>query len=165
MDVEVLDSPLDDNIILGRSYMYVMKLVSCLFFHTMSFPHEGNIITIDQITYYDPKSQIRLDNVFPSMDGNQNFSSFSNVCLEIIKKSTWVGTCYGPPPTMTPHVPYNVCMMTTSKPPISLMLSSLEAFPCIHFPTSLLLFLQNNHEEGIPLPGLPFLKSYSCFLL
>jgi hypothetical protein len=46
---------LDYNIILYCSYMYAMKDVASFVFYTMIFPHEGNIIIIDQITYYDPK--------------------------------------------------------------------------------------------------------------
>jgi len=42
IDIEVVDAPLNYNILLGRSYMYAMKaavfsLVSC----TMIFPHAG----------------------------------------------------------------------------------------------------------------------------
>nr|KUM45854.1 hypothetical protein ABT39_MTgene2208 [Picea glauca] len=41
IDIEVVDAPLDYNILLGRSYMYAMKAVSSLVFRTMMFPHAG----------------------------------------------------------------------------------------------------------------------------
>jgi len=47
VDIEVIDAPLDYNIILGRSYTYAMPTVTSTVFHKMFFPHEGKIISID----------------------------------------------------------------------------------------------------------------------
>ena len=49
--IEVIDAPLDYKILLGRSYTYAMSTVTSTVFHKMCFPHEGNIVTIDQSTY------------------------------------------------------------------------------------------------------------------
>jgi hypothetical protein len=38
IDIEVIDAPLDYNILFGRSYMYSMKVVSSSMFHMMIFP-------------------------------------------------------------------------------------------------------------------------------
>ena len=56
VDVEVIDTPLDYNIILGRSYTYAMSAVPSAVFRKMSFPHNGKIVTIDQLTYHEPTS-------------------------------------------------------------------------------------------------------------
>ena len=56
VDIEVINAPLDYNILLGRSYTYAMSTVPSMVFHKMSFPHNGKIVTIDQLTYHEPKS-------------------------------------------------------------------------------------------------------------
>ena len=47
LDIEVIDAPLDQNILLGHSYTYAMSIITSMVFRNMCFPHEGNIITID----------------------------------------------------------------------------------------------------------------------
>jgi hypothetical protein len=49
IDIEVIDAPLDYNILFGRSYMYAMKAVASSVFHTMMFPHNGKIVTITNL--------------------------------------------------------------------------------------------------------------------
>jgi hypothetical protein len=68
--IEVIYSLLDYNILLVHSFMYSMNEVSSSGFCMMIFPHNGKIVTIDQLTYHNPRSQINLYNVFPSLDGN-----------------------------------------------------------------------------------------------
>lgn len=47
VDIEVIDAPLDYNILLGRSYTYAMSAIASTVFHKMYFPHEESIVTID----------------------------------------------------------------------------------------------------------------------
>ena len=56
VDVEVIDAPLDYNILLGHSYTYAMSVVPFAVHRKISFPHNRKIVTIDQLTYYEPKS-------------------------------------------------------------------------------------------------------------
>jgi hypothetical protein len=114
IDVEVVYTPLDYTILLGHIYMYVMKEISSLVFHTMSFPHEGNIITIEKLTYCDTKDHLNLDNVFPFVYGNHLISSFTNVYLIIFKATTLLSAHYGHPPIMTPFGPFSFFTMKTS---------------------------------------------------
>ena len=51
--IDVLDSQLDYNILLGRSYMYTMSVITYSIFQIMMFPHEDHIIIVDQLTYHD----------------------------------------------------------------------------------------------------------------
>jgi hypothetical protein len=48
VDVEVVNAPLDYNLLLGRNWTYSMKTVVSSIFHTLYFPHEGKIVMIDQ---------------------------------------------------------------------------------------------------------------------
>jgi len=57
IDINVIDALLDYNILLGHSYTYDISVVTSMVFCKMCFPHNGMIITINQLTYYDPKSQ------------------------------------------------------------------------------------------------------------
>ena len=57
IDIKFIDAPLDYNILLVPSYTYSMFFVASSIFCKMCFPHNGKIITIDYLTYYDPQSQ------------------------------------------------------------------------------------------------------------
>ena len=54
--VEVIDALLEYNILLGRSYTYAMSVVPSAVHRKILFPHNGKIVTIDQLTYHEPKS-------------------------------------------------------------------------------------------------------------
>ena len=47
-EVEVIDVPLNYNILLGRNWMYNMKVVASSLFRFVCFLLDGNIITIDK---------------------------------------------------------------------------------------------------------------------
>ena len=47
----VVRGPLDFNLLLGRDYVYAMKAVVSTLFRVMSFPHNGNIVTVDQLSF------------------------------------------------------------------------------------------------------------------
>jgi hypothetical protein len=50
VDVIVVQGPLDFNMLLERDYVYDMNSVVSTFFRVMHFPHNGSIVTIDQLT-------------------------------------------------------------------------------------------------------------------
>ena len=54
MDVMVVPSPLDFNLLLGRDYTYAMGALVSSLFHVVCFPHEGWIVTIDQLSFFGP---------------------------------------------------------------------------------------------------------------
>jgi hypothetical protein len=49
VDVIVVQGPLDFNMLLGRDYVYAMNVVVSMLFRVMHFPHNGSIVTIDQL--------------------------------------------------------------------------------------------------------------------
>jgi hypothetical protein len=49
-NVIVVQGPLDFNMILGHDYVYAMKVVVSTLFWVMHFPHNGRIVTIEQLT-------------------------------------------------------------------------------------------------------------------
>ena len=51
IEVEVVDVPLDYNLLLGRNWMYNMQAVASSLFHIVCFSHNGKIVTIDQMAF------------------------------------------------------------------------------------------------------------------
>lgn len=54
VEVEVVDAPIDYNLILGNTCLYEMKKVESSVFFFMSFPHQGKIVNINYLYYYTP---------------------------------------------------------------------------------------------------------------
>ena len=54
IEVKVVDVPLDYNLLLGRNWMYSMQAVASSVFCVVSFPHNGKIVTIDQMEFKNP---------------------------------------------------------------------------------------------------------------
>jgi hypothetical protein len=71
VEVEVVDAPLDYNLLLGCNWTYAMVTVVSSIFHTISFPHDGNILTIDQLSfvYASPNASVGLS--IPVIDNSQ----------------------------------------------------------------------------------------------
>lgn len=51
IDVMFVQGPLNFNLLLSRDYVYAMKAIVSSLFRVMHFPHNGNIVTIDQLTF------------------------------------------------------------------------------------------------------------------
>ena len=58
----VVQGPLDFNMLLRRDYVYAMKLVVSMLFRVMHFPHDGNIVTIYQLSFVTPNHRITPSN-------------------------------------------------------------------------------------------------------
>jgi hypothetical protein len=54
IDVMVVQDPLDFSLLLGQDYVYAMKAIVSTLFHVISFPHDGRVVTIDQLSFIDP---------------------------------------------------------------------------------------------------------------
>jgi hypothetical protein len=63
VDVIVLQGLLDFNILLGRDYVYAMNVVVSMLLWVMHFPHNGTIVTIDQLASdnHQPNSMLVQD--------------------------------------------------------------------------------------------------------
>ena len=51
IDIIVMQGPLDVNFLLGHDYINAMKVVVSTLFRVMHFPHDGNMVTIDQLSF------------------------------------------------------------------------------------------------------------------
>jgi hypothetical protein len=70
VEVEVVDAPLDYNLLLGRSWTYSMHAVVATVFRLLLFPHEGRIVTIDQLSFSRPDPSSGASTV-PMIDNPQ----------------------------------------------------------------------------------------------
>jgi hypothetical protein len=70
IEVEVVDAPIDYNLLLGRSWTYAMQAVVATIFRVLLFPHEGKIVTIDQLSFSLPDPALGASTV-PMVDNPQ----------------------------------------------------------------------------------------------
>ena len=90
IDIEVINAQLDYKLLLRRSYMYTMRAISSTVFHLMMFPHEGKIVTVDQLTYHDPQGLTAPTNFIPTITTVEshratthgNFIPVTNIVVE-----------------------------------------------------------------------------------
>jgi hypothetical protein len=55
IDVMVIQEPLDFSLLLGEDYVYAMKAIVSTLFRVISFPHDGRMMTIDQLSFIGPE--------------------------------------------------------------------------------------------------------------
>ena len=93
----VVQVPLDFNMLLGRDYVYSMNVVVSTLFRVMHFPHDGKIVTIDQLSF------VTLDHrITPSNQTTLNVPHvlvvpppYSSYILPIIGKMGGMALVYG----------------------------------------------------------------------
>jgi hypothetical protein len=98
VEVEVFDAPLDYNLLLGRSWIDSMRPVVSTLFRVVHFPHQGKVVTIDQLAFFN----------FDTRTGNVPFiaktsSGYENVGVGLLKYSSLMSTF----PIPLPDVPHS----------------------------------------------------------
>ena len=120
VDIEVIDTPLDYNILLGCSYTYAMSFVPSAVHHKMFFPHNGNIFTIDQLNYHEPNSQTSPESTISTVTNQPTVDSLTIVSHGVYKESSLLGNFPGPPPPLVSDPSLaNVFMMQSSQAGLS----------------------------------------------
>ena len=67
IEVEVVDANITYNLLLGRSWTYAMQVVASSLFCIICFPHQGKIVTIDQLSFFFEDEL--MEPIIPSTDG------------------------------------------------------------------------------------------------
>jgi hypothetical protein len=70
VEVEVVDAALDHNMLLGHNWTYAMISTMSFVFHTLCFPHEGKIVTIDQLSFAYSSPNASLGPSIPVIDNS-----------------------------------------------------------------------------------------------
>jgi hypothetical protein len=112
IDIEVIDALLNYNILFGHSYMYAMKAVTSSVFRTMMLPHNGKIVTINQVSHYEPNPSANLDNILPLIHTNQDAYPLIEMGPGIFKDPSLLGTYHGAPPLL--HPTNQVCVISSN---------------------------------------------------
>jgi hypothetical protein len=112
IDIDVIDAPLDYNILFGHSYMYEMKVVASSMFRTMMFPHNGKIFTMYQVSYYEPNPSSNIDNILPLVHTNPEAYPLIEMGPKIFKDPSLIGTYHGEPPLIHPST--KVCVISSN---------------------------------------------------
>jgi hypothetical protein len=108
VEVEVFDAPLDYNLLLGRSWIDSMRAVVSTLFHVVRFPHQGKVITVDQLAFFN--SDTRTGNV-PFIAKTP--PGYENVGVGLLKDSSLMGTFPIPPPDVPRSSVASINMIST----------------------------------------------------
>jgi hypothetical protein len=92
--------------------MYSMKAVASFVFRTIMFPHNEEIVTIDQVSYYEPNPSSNVDNVLPLIHTNQDIYPLVEMGPRIFKDPSLLGAYHGAPTLLPPN---QVCVVTSIK--------------------------------------------------
>jgi hypothetical protein len=148
IDIEVIDAPLDYNIFFRCSYMYAMKVVASSVFRKIMFPHNGKIVTINQVSHYEPNPSANLDNILPLIHTNRDAYPLIEMGPGIFKDPSLLGTYHGAPPLLPPN---QVCVISSNGthtedtllpqeasviPDVSIVAVPLQPEPLAHSSTS-----------------------------
>ena len=71
VDVEVVDVPLDYNLLLGCNWTYARIVIVSPIFHMLCFPHKGKIVTIDQLSFAHASPSASVGPSFIAIDNYQ----------------------------------------------------------------------------------------------
>jgi hypothetical protein len=102
VDVEVVDSPLDYNLLLRRSWFYAMNVVASSFFRCVQFPHQGKIVTVDQLDFYTTNARAPTTNNIPFLGDHK--ITYESIGVVLLKYSSLMGTFPTPLPLTTHHI-------------------------------------------------------------
>jgi hypothetical protein len=113
IDIEVIDAPLYYNILFRHSYMYAMKAISSFVFRMMMFPHNEKIVTINQLTHYEPNHSTNINNILLLVHTISDDFSIIDMGLKIFKDPSLLGAYHGAPPLL--HTSAQVCVVSSNE--------------------------------------------------
>jgi len=89
--VEVIDAKLNYNILLSCSWTHAMLCVTSTLFRLLKFPHEGRILTVDQLSFFTSSSKKNV----PYVD---KIPTLESMGPRLFKDPTLMGIFPLPPP-------------------------------------------------------------------
>jgi hypothetical protein len=111
VDVEVVDAPLDYNLLLGRSWFSSMTTVALLVFRCVQFPHQGKNFTVDQLDLYMTDAHAPTTNNIPFLGDHK--ITYESIGVGLLKDSSLMGT-FPTPLRLTTHHIATVDMISTA---------------------------------------------------
>jgi hypothetical protein len=102
VDVEVVDAPLDYNLLLGRSWFYAMTVAASSDFRCVQFPHQGKIVTVDQLDFCSTDAHTPATNNIPFLGDHK--ITYESIGVVLLKYYSLMGTFPTPLPLNTHHI-------------------------------------------------------------
>jgi hypothetical protein len=145
IDVMVVRDPLDFALLLGRDYVYAMKDLVSTLFCVIYFPHDGRIVTIDQLSFIGPNWVTSLSGSYMqtvSPPPHVNYvelspmtSNFDDLNLVVDMVISLVGLLE--PDLLTPIVTLEMCSFSSDHLPSreDLLESMTEFCPLTWYPS------------------------------
>jgi hypothetical protein len=90
-----------------------MKAVASSVFRTMMFPHNRKIITIGQVSHYEPNPFSNIDNILPLIHTNFETYPLIEMGPKIFNDPSLLGTYHGAPPLL--HPSNQVCIVSSNR--------------------------------------------------
>ena len=112
--------------------MYTMKDVASSVFRTMMFPHNGKIITINQVSHYEPNHSSNIDNILPLVHTNFDAYPLIEMGPDIFKEPSLLGSYHGTPPLI--HSSTQVCVISSDGTETGDTLPPIETSPPLDVP-------------------------------
>jgi hypothetical protein len=105
--------------------MYAMKVVTSSVFQAMMLPHNGKIITINQVSHYEPNPSSNINNILPFIHTNPDAYPLIKMGPKIFKDMSLLGTYHGAPQLLHPFT--QVCVVSSNGMTTETNLPSTEA--------------------------------------
>jgi hypothetical protein len=93
VEVEVFDTPLDYNLLLGCSWIDSMRAIVSTLLCVLHFPHQGKVVTVNQLAFFNSDTHIGNVPFIPKTP-----PSYDNVGVGLLKDSSLMGTFPIPQP-------------------------------------------------------------------
>jgi hypothetical protein len=87
-------------------------IVASSVFRTMMFPHNEKIITINQVSHYEPNHSFNIDNILPLVHTSSDAYPLMDMGLGIFKDPSLLGAYHGAPPLIHPSA--QVCFVSSN---------------------------------------------------
>ena len=94
-----------------------MRAVESIVFHLMMFPHDGNIVMVDQLTYHDPQGPTAPVTVIPTVDtsfDNAPTPSLLALSPQLLTYTSMTNYFSFFPPPLAPSKTMDLCMLSSS---------------------------------------------------
>jgi hypothetical protein len=109
-----------------------MKAMASFVFRIMMFPHNGKIITIDQVSHYEPNHLTNIDNIMPLVHTISEAYSLIDMGPVIYKYPSFLGAYHGAPPLIHPSA--QVCVICSNGTKVGDTIPPTEASPYLYVP-------------------------------
>jgi hypothetical protein len=127
--------------------MYAMKVVASFVFRTMMFPHNRKIITIDQVSHYEPNHSSNINNILPLVRTIADTYPLMDMGSRIFKDPSLPGAYHGAPSLI--HLSTQVCFISSNGTDIGDTIPPTEASPLPDVPLVVKILPQESPKNSM----------------